>query len=57
MIHFNYKGNKYTIIAWSKACYLMEIKKDDGKIGRFIKYDDELTVKDFLSKLEKVNFM
>lgn len=57
MIHFNYKGNSYTIISWSTVCGLMEIKKDSGTIGRFIKYDDKLTVKDFLSKLEQVNFM
>ena len=57
MIHFCYKGNNYTIVSWSVTCGLMEIKKDDGKISRFIKYDGELTVKDFLSKLEKINFM
>ena len=57
MIHFCYKGNNYTIASWSVACGLMEIKKVDGKISRFIKYDGELTVKDFLSKLEKINFM
>ena len=57
MIHFCYKGNNYTIVLWNVACGLMEIKKADGKIGRFIKYDGELTVKDFLSKLENINFM
>lgn len=57
MIHFNYKGKQYTIVSWSIPCRFMEIKKDNGKIGRFIKYDDKLTVKDFLSKLEQVNFM
>ena len=57
MIHFCYKGNNYTIVSWSVTCGLMEIKKADGKIGRFIKYDGELTVKDFLSRLESINFM
>ena len=56
MIHFCYKGNNYTIVSWSAACELIEIKKADGKICRCIKYDDELTVKDFLSKLENINF-
>ena len=57
MIHFCYKGNNYTIVSWSVICGLMEIKKADGKIGRCIKYDGELTVKDFLSRLENINFM
>ena len=57
MIHFCYKGNNYTIVSWNVTCGLMEIKKVEGKIGRFIKYDSELTVKDFLSKLENINFM
>ena len=57
MIHFCYKGNNYTIVSWSIVCGLMEIKKTDGKIGRFIKYDGELTVKDFLRRLENINFM
>ena len=57
MIHFCYKGNNYTIVAWSVTCGLMEIKKADGKIGRVIRYNDNLTVKDFLSKLENINFM
>jgi hypothetical protein len=34
----------------------MEIKKQGGKIGRFIKYDDKLKVSDFMKKLDKVNF-
>ena len=57
MIHFCYKGNNYTIVSWSVTCGLMEIKKVEGKIGRLIKYDGRLTVKDFLSKLENINFM
>ena len=57
MIHFCYKGNNYTIVSWSNLCGLMEIKKDTGKIGRFIKYNEKLTVKDFLNKLENINFM
>ncbi len=57
MIHFNYNGNKYTIVSWSILCGLMEIKKADGKIGRFIKYDDTLKLTDFLSKLENISFM
>lgn len=57
MIHFNYKGNSYTIVSWSQACCLMEIKKDSGTIGRFIKYDSKLKLTDFLSQLEKINFM
>ena len=57
MIHFCYKGNNYTIVSWSVDCRLMEIKKTGGKIGRFLKYDDELIVKDFLSWLENINFM
>ena len=57
MIHFNYKGEQYTIVSWSIPCGLMEIKKASGKISRFIKYDNKLTVKNFLHKLEQVNFM
>ena len=57
MIHFNYKGNSYTIVSWSTVCGLMEIKKEGGTIGRFIKYDCKLKLTDFLSKLEKINFM
>ena len=57
MIHFSYNGNKYTIVSWSVQCGLMEIKKESGKIGRFIQYDDTLKLTDFLSKLEKINFM
>ena len=57
MIHFNYKGEQYTIVSWSQSCGLMEIKKDSGAIGRFIKYDSKLKLTDFLSKLEKINFM
>lgn len=55
-IVFNYKGNKYFIVSWSFDCHLMEIQKQGGKIGRFIKYDDKLKVSDFLRKLDKVNF-
>ena len=57
MIHFNYKGDKYTIVSWSQACGLMEIKKEGGKISRFIRYTEKCLVKDFLSKLESINFM
>lgn len=57
MIHFNYKGEQYTIITWFKVLKLMEIKKASGNISRFIRYTEKLTVKDFLSKLENINFM
>ena len=57
MIHFNFNGNKYTIVSWSALCGLMEIKKDNGKIGRFVKYDNKLKLTDFLRMLEKINFM
>lgn len=57
MIHFNYNGEQYTIIIWFKVLKLMEIKKASGNISRFIRYTEKLTVKDFLSKLENINFM
>ena len=57
MIHFNYNGNSYIIVSWSVQCGLMEIKKEGGKIGRFIKYDNTLKLTDFLSKLENISFM
>lgn len=57
MIHFNYKGDKYTIVTWFNTIGLMEIKKASGKISRFICYTEILSVKDFLSKLENINFM
>ena len=56
-IIFNHRGNKYTVISWSVPCGLMEIEKQGGKIGRFIKIDDKLKVSDFLEKLDKINFM
>ena len=56
-ITFNYKGNKYYIISWSVNCHLMEIQKQGGKIGRFIKYDDKLKVSDFMENLDRVNFI
>ncbi len=56
-ITFNYKGNKYYIVSWSFDCHLMEIQKQGGKIGRFIKYDNKLTVSDFMKKLDNVNFL
>ena len=55
-ITFNYNGEKYFIVSWSFDCHLMEIQKQGGKIGRFIKYDDKLKVSDFMKKLDKVNF-
>lgn len=57
MINFNYKGNKYYILSWSVSCGLMEIKKQGGKIGRFIKHDDKIKLSDFLGKLEKLDFI
>lgn len=57
MIHFNYNGEQYTIVTWYNSIGLMEIKKASGNISRFIRYTKKLTVKDFLSKLEKINFM
>lgn len=56
-ITFKYKGNKYYIISWAFDCHLMEIKKQGGKIGRFIKYDDKIRLADFLEKLDKINFI
>lgn len=56
-IQFNYKGNKYFILSWSKECNLITIKKESGSIARDIKYPDKMTVKEFLEKLEKINFM
>ena len=56
MIHFNYKNHKYTIVSWYSNIRMMEIKKDTGSIVRTIIYSPFLTVKDFLSRLEKVNF-
>lgn len=56
MIHFNYKNHKYTIISWYSNIRMMEIKKDTGTIARTIIYPSVLTVKEFLSRLEKVNF-
>lgn len=56
-ITFNYKGNKYYIISWAFDCHLMEVQKEGGKIGRFIKYDDKLKMSDFMRKLDRVNFL
>lgn len=56
-IQFNYKDNNYYILSWSKECNLITIKKESGSIARDIKYPDTMTVKDFLAKLEKINFM
>ena len=56
MIHFNYKGDKYTIYFYP-CNYCATIQKVGGKIPREIMYDNKLTVKDFLKKLEKINFM
>jgi len=62
MIHFNYKGNSYTIITWIidlrvNPSGMVKIKKAGGKFVKLIIYPDNWTVKDFLHKLEKINFM
>lgn len=56
-ITFNYNGEKYSIISWSFDCHLMEIQKQGGKIGRFIRYaEGNIKLSDFLKKLENINF-
>lgn len=56
MITFNYKNHKYTILSWYEKINQIEIKKDSGSIARIIRYSPLLTVKQFLSNLEKINF-
>ena len=56
-IAFRYKGNKYFIVSWSFDCHLMEIQKEGGQIGRFIRYaEGNIKLSDFLRKLENINF-
>lgn len=55
MIHFNYKGNKYTIFFYPCG-NMARVKKDGGLFERDIKYDSKLTVKKFLHSLEKMRF-
>jgi hypothetical protein len=55
MIHFNYKGNKYTIFFYPCG-NMARITKEGGAFSRDIKYDSKLTVKKFLHGLEKIKF-
>lgn len=56
MITFNYKKHKYTILNWYEKINQIEIKKDTGSVARVLHYPPLLTVKQFLSNLEKINF-
>lgn len=53
---FNYKGSKYTIVSHSVQCHIMTVEKQGGTIARDIIYPGNITVKDFMEKLSKINF-
>lgn len=53
MIHFNYKGNKYTIFFY--PCGNMVRIAKDGR-ARDLKYNSSTTVKTLLETLDRITF-
>lgn len=56
MNYIVHKNHVYAVLSHSVSCGLMTIKKDTGTIERDIKYNGKMKVKDFLERLEKINF-
>lgn len=56
MNYIVHKNHVYAILSHSVLCGIMTVKKDTGKIARDIKYNGKMKVKDFLERLEKINF-
>lgn len=54
-IYFNYQGEKYSIFFYPCGNMASVTKLSNNKT-RDIKYNSFVTVKDFLSKLGKINF-